>query len=333
MNKQDNQQLRALLSLPPIQPSASTAVVAPEMPPQETVTGDREVDAVLWLQKVVATGNQALIDKALEAARLIKTPMGDLGKRYAVHIARKTGNAFGAALSSFRFGELEDQAKRAIERAARRHEALSRFGNEETLFADTPAETACIAALRRVKRGKHFGYDDAAVAIRFAKHPALVPATIDDCLYAIAYWDALYWLRAATGEHGDAAEQATAHRYYCRDMLARIHPRNAAEALAVLSHLDEDVQDWGTAQPIIRNLIESAWASPWIFSHDAQPDVGVEVITLDMFPGDTFPGRKTYDIDTATREEGMDWTAPDAVFWWMYIPEFPAHPDQEVSAS
>ena len=56
MTLQDNQQLRALLSLPPIQTNASTALSVPEMPPREVVTRDQEIDAVLWLQKVVATG-------------------------------------------------------------------------------------------------------------------------------------------------------------------------------------------------------------------------------------------------------------------------------------
>ncbi len=71
---QDNQAFRALFTLPPIQPSASTSLTVPEMPAPKVVTGDREVDAVLWLQECVRTGHQALIDKALEAAKKITTP-------------------------------------------------------------------------------------------------------------------------------------------------------------------------------------------------------------------------------------------------------------------
>lgn len=256
----DNQQLRELFTLPPIQSSANTALAAPEMPPQQTVTGDREVDAVLWLQQVVKTGNQALIDKALEAAKRITTPMEELGRRYADHIVRSTGNTLGAAFASFGFGDLEDQAKRAVQRAARQHEALSRFGTVDALFANTPAEKACKKALRGLKRADFMGYDGPDAAERFAKHSNLTPATISDCLHVIAYWDALYWLRADTVEHGgDILEQAAAHKYYCRDMMAIIAPRNKAEALAAFEHLLEDGEGIQDRETTLRNLITSGW--------------------------------------------------------------------------
>lgn len=258
----DNQQLRELFTLPPIQPSASTALAVPEMPPQQVVTGDHEVDAVLWLQSVVKTGNQALIDKALEAAKRIATPMKDLGRRYANHIVRATGNAFGAAFASLGFGELEDQAKRAVERAARRHEALSRFGTVDALFDNTPAEDACIAALRRCKRGKHYGYDDAAAMARFNKRPALVPATIDDCLHAIDYWERLYVLRAAAvdGCIGDPLQETSAHDGYCFAMMAALAPRNGVEAMRGFEYaIDEGRLQWSDGPAILRNLITSGW--------------------------------------------------------------------------
>lgn len=257
----DNQQLRELFTLPPIQSSANTALAAPEMPPQQTVTGDREVDAVLWLQQVVKTGNQALIDKALEAAKRITTPMKELGKRYADHIVRTTGNTLGAAFASFGFGDLEGQGKRAVERAALRHEALSRFGTVDALFANTPAEAACIEALRRCKRGKYYGYDDAAAMKRFSKRPALVPATIDDSLHVFDYWDRLYRLRAASVEHaGDHCEQVWAHEAYCFAMMAHLKPRNGAEAMRGFEYvmLDENIEKTN-ADAILRNLITSGW--------------------------------------------------------------------------
>jgi len=257
----DNVEFRALFSLPPISPSASTAISVPEMPPQQTVTGDREVDAVLWLQQVVKTGNQNLIDKAMEAAKRITTPMKTLGERYAQYVARQGGHPLQVAFASFGFGDLEGQAKRAVQEAARRHEALARFGDEDTAFAETPAEKACKKALRGLKRdGKFDSYDDAEALDRFNHTPDLAPATIDDCLYARAYWNKLHWLRAAIGDFGDSRPQGYAHECYCLAMLAHLHPRNAAEALTAFDHLDaDDGTDWERAQPIIRNLIASGW--------------------------------------------------------------------------
>lgn len=57
--------------------------------------------------------------------------------------------------------------------------------------------------------------------------------------------------------------------------------------------------------------------TPWIFNQDAQPDAGVEVIVLDLGPGSDF------DITTAAREHGSDWTDPTCKFWRMPIPPLP----------
>lgn len=321
MTLQDNQQLRALLSLPPIQTSASTALAVPEMPPREVVTGDQEIDAVLWLQKVVATGNRGLIDKALEAAKQIKTPMKDLAKRYTEHVSRASGGHFGAVLATFGFGELEDQAKEAIKRAAlRRDEALSRFGTEEALFAELPAERACRLALKRLKRDDFGMYDDAQACEGFVNRSELVPGTISDCLYAIEFWHHLWSLRhAAVSDASDLPSSAYAHECYAFFMLADIRPRSREEAIAAFEHVqNSDRKGWAETDSILRNLVVSGWASPWVFSQDAQPPVGETVICVDL---DTRNGRT--DVNTATRQEGSDWTDPCS-FWWMPVPPLPA---------
>ena len=40
----DNQALRQLFSLPAIQASTNTSLVVPELPPQDVVTGDKEIE-------------------------------------------------------------------------------------------------------------------------------------------------------------------------------------------------------------------------------------------------------------------------------------------------
>lgn len=255
----NNEKLRELLALPPIQTSASTALVVPQMPPQQVVTGDREVDAVLWLQAVIATGDSDLIDKALESAKAITTPMKELGLRYGQHLARTHG-ALGAAFGSMGFGELEDQAKRAKEKAARRHDALSRFGDEKTLFADTAAEKACKAALRGLKQQEYPYFDPAAAAKRFGAREALRPHTLDDCLYAMEHWDKIDWLRSAWENSGDPWRQVQAHDDYCFAMLANIKPRSQEEAIRALEYLDDDRMDRNEAPAILRNLVVSGWS-------------------------------------------------------------------------
>ena len=257
----NNEAFRALFTLPPMAASTSTALTTTEAPRPEVVTGDQEVDAVLWLQRIVATGDQALIDKAMEAVKRITTPMKTLADRYTAHLVAAGHHSLQVAFASIGFGDLEDQAKRAIKKAGQRHEALARFGDVDTAFAETPAEKACKKAMRGLKRdGKFDRYDDADALERFNRTTDLAPATIDDCLYARAYWNNLYWLRVAIGDFGDLTPQGSAHDSYCHAMLAHLRPRDAAEALAAFNHLDaDDGTDWERAQPIIRNLIASGW--------------------------------------------------------------------------
>lgn len=260
---QDNQAFRALLTLPPIQASASTALTVPETPTPKNITGDREVDAVLWLQECVRTGHQALIDNALQAAKKISTPMEQLGQRYASYLMGQHRSSMMAALGSMGFGNLESQAKGAIERKQKQHVALSRFGTVEALFADTPVEAACKKAMRGLKRAKamSFIYDDPQAAERFSARPDLHPQTLADCLHGLTYWRELYWLRAPFNGYGDGPVYAQAHDDHCFAMLAKLAPRSKDEALAVLECLeDHDATDRKESPAILRNLISGGWA-------------------------------------------------------------------------
>lgn len=320
MTARDNEALRALFTLPPMATSASTAVAVPEVPQQQAVTGDREVDAVLWLQQVVKTGNQALIDKALEAAKRITTPMKTLGERYAQHVARHGGHPLQAAFASFGFGDLEDQAERAVRKAHDRHEALSRFGTLDALSADTPAEAICIQLCKRVRKDPNGFIDEAAAEKRLLTRPELVPATISDCLLALRYWDDIYRLRNAAIEwYGDAPQECAAHEWLCFGMLAKFPPKSGAEAMEVFDYLEtSDRMGMVETPAILRNLIGSGarHVSQWIHTQDAVPDIGERVVCLDD-PNDLS------SADMATRDEDSHWTDPGATWYWMRLPPLP----------
>lgn len=263
-HQHSNQAFRALFTLPPVQESSSTALTVPETPAPKTVTGDRELDAVLWLQECVRTGHQALIDNALRAAKKITTPMKELEQRYANYLMGQHRNPMMAALGSMNFGNLESQAKNAIERLQKQHVALSRFGTVEALFSDTAPEAACKKALRGVKRikdGIFNDYDMEQVAERFAKNPDLQPNTLTDCLHGRDYWYQLYWLRAAFDGVGDLPAHAQAHDDHCFAMLAKISPRSKDESVTVLEHMEEHGdEDRKESHAILRNLIAGGWA-------------------------------------------------------------------------
>ncbi|XBT44595.1 hypothetical protein ABNP32_03385 [Pseudomonas viridiflava] len=252
----DNEQHRALFTLPPISASTETLPSVPELPPQEVVTGDKEVDAVLWLRSIINTGQALLIDRAMEGAKKIKTPLDVLEKRYTAHLmATNPGHPF-AAMSSFGFADLEALATRAIERHRLRLEGNARFG--DALLADTEAETFCIDALRGLEATGQLGdFDKSEVAVRFNAHPELLPHTLADCLYELGYWDHLYRLRNAVDrDASDGPPDATARDWFVFGLLAQIRPRDKTEALAVFRYLIASQRDdMAESEAILCNLI------------------------------------------------------------------------------
>ncbi|CAI3796648.1 hypothetical protein GLGCALEP_01606 [Pseudomonas sp. MM221] len=236
INLTDNLAHRALFTLPPIRPSAETAPAVQVLPEQKVVTGDKEVDAVLWLREVIKTGQAGPIATALDAAAKIKTPLKEIEQRYVEYVKNSSGNNPFAVMFSFGFADLEGLAKGSLEKAALASEAQARFEGE-TIFEDTPAEQFCEKALKRCKGFKsYFENDKTQVAKRFRKHADLMPHTLDDCLHEIAYWDRLYVLRHAVGEWGDGMHEAIARDWFVQGLLSEIKPRNKDEALRVLDY-------------------------------------------------------------------------------------------------
>ena len=249
----DNPAHRALFSLPPIQASTSTALATPALPPQKAITGDEELDAVLWLRSVIQTGQSALIEKAMLAAKRIKTPLPELEKRYTQHLmAANPGNVF-ATFASFGFADLQALAKASVSKLAKQNEAAARFG--DALFADTPAEQFCMEALAGLKRGRMLEFNQQAVNVRFKARLDLMPHTLSDCLHELTYWNALYRLRSSMGS-GDSAPEAGAREAFVFRCLASIRARTKTEAVAVFRYLaDEERMDDKETEAILLNLI------------------------------------------------------------------------------
>ena len=252
----DNQAHRQLFSLPPILVSESTALTVPTLPPQDVVTGDKELDAVLWLRQVIKTGQAELIGKAMEAAKRIKTPLKELEDKYMKHLVSRNPGNWTVVFETFGFADLDGLAEKSTTKLSRQHEAVSRFGSVDALFADTPAEQFCIATLKGLKRKSDFGdYDDAQADARFKARADLMPNTLSDCLAEMAYWHDLYTLRNAHGA-GDSGPQAYARECFAFRSLAHIRPHTKPEAVAVLRYLAaSERMDSDETDAILLNLV------------------------------------------------------------------------------
>lgn len=252
----DNARHRELFTLPPVRASAQTLPANVELPPQLQVTGDLEIDAVLWLREVIDTGQSGMIAHALEAAKRIKTPPKDLEKRYTRFLQAANPDNMLAALGSFGFADLEDLAKKTIAREGLRAEAKARFG--DGLFDNTDAEEFCVEALAELDATGAYGeYDTAEAEAAFLQRADLAPNTLSDCLHELNYWDVLYRLRHAVDRYcGDGLLETRAREQFVFGQLARKRSRAKSEAVEVFRYLvDAERMDQSETKAILLNLI------------------------------------------------------------------------------
>ena len=250
----DNPRHRAMFTLPPRQNCRETLPAAPELPPQQVVTGDKEIDALLWLRQVIETGDPGRIEQAKEAAGRITTPLDDLERRYGRWLVVSAGHVM-AGLGSIGFANLDGLAERTIKRQAREGEAIGRFGDQ--LWYDTPAEVFCLEALRTVERVE-WDYPPEQVADRFKAIPELMPHTLSDCLHELAYWNDLHYLRKACDTSSDYEHrmESSARDWFIFGLLAELRPRTREEAKNAFRYLmTSDRQDMPEAEQILENLV------------------------------------------------------------------------------
>lgn len=247
----DNKKHRLMFTLPAIKHSTSTQLAAFVLPPQRTVTGDLEIDAVLWLREVIATGDPLAIDRALQAVANIKTPLAEIEKRYTDHLIKHSnGNVF-STFASFGFADIEGHVKRSKTTARLRHEAAARFGNDPDLM--TEAERWVIRVLDGVDV-ELLDSDSSEIANRFKQRPELMPHTLADCLHELSFWDELYLLKQAAD--GEPAQECYERGYFVFELMAQIRPRNREEATAVLRYIiDHERKDDRSADAILINLV------------------------------------------------------------------------------
>ena len=259
----DNTTLRAFFRLPEPVASACTDLQPPVAPPQPVaVTGDKDLDAVLWLRQVVQTGDAALIDKAMQAAERIQTPAKELEKRYGDFLMRESGgNTMRAVFGSMGFADLKGLAERTLDKQARKREALARFGSEQAVFAENVQEQFCVDALALVpvvtESWGGRGYDPAQANAAFTHHQDMAPNTLADCLHELEFWDALYHLRSGWDNAGDDLPEVSARRHYIEaHCLASIRPKTRDEAKTVLRYMAaHEMFDRNETDAVLENLV------------------------------------------------------------------------------
>jgi len=250
----DNPTHRALFSLPPVKESTQILPATVQSPPlPRRVTCDAEVDAVLWLRKVIETGDESLIGKARIAFGHIKTPLSELQERYTRFMQEAQPGNLLAGLLFTQFDEIDRLAQAAINKAALRREAYARLGDK---LEDTPAEQFCLNSLRGLEPESMGFLSNTEVADRFKVHTNLMPQTLNDCLHELAYWNHLYRLRNAADPDWQPYQEVDAREIFTFSCMALIRPRSTEEAVSVLRFMaDNGMMGQPDTDAILMNLV------------------------------------------------------------------------------
>ena len=242
------------LPAPALAVSDTTEVAVVEPPPRIAQTGDRGVDAFLWLREMVDTGQPALIQHAVELAAKVDSKQRQEIERAYTHAMVALHGKFVGALKSVGFCNIEGRAERALKEKAERDKAVSIFGDGE--YFTTPQERFCIDALEGMTQSNPGFYDLQEIETSFNKHKELMPWTLADCIRELEYWRELYHYKYALFDC-ELDPETYAREDYVRLLMGRIKPRSKEETRQVWEYMIfHEWQDYHTAfHPIAENLL------------------------------------------------------------------------------
>jgi hypothetical protein len=262
--KPGNPEHRRLFAIPHPKPSDSTALAVPQLPEARTVTGDREVDAMLWLKEVCQTARDvAIVDRALEAAAKIQTPAKAIEDRYVAWLRLQPElHPLQIAFASIGIADIERHAETARERIAKHAEGMAAFGSYEVAMNDTPAERMVFETVGAVLDGEELwrAKSDRLGAL-FTE--SVNPATLTECMAELRYWQWLHDIRWRMGqtEHPDEFQgdddRIDARRWFVEGLLTELAPVDRAEAIHVADGLKSVVDEAERRAEILEHLLRT----------------------------------------------------------------------------
>jgi hypothetical protein len=238
----ENPEHQRLFAIPQGAPSASTALTVQHLPEQVCVTGDREVDACLWLGQVCRTATDLrVLDKALEASTRLTTSADVLEKRYRDWLVARPGAHALAGLSAFGLADIQRKVKQARERIRVNAEGRVVFGSYEAAMAHTPAEQMLAETVGELPEGSDdFWWKWSTEQLAEVFSQAVNPASLAECVTELQYWQWLYRIRKHMcltkylgGDYPDPEPLVSIRERYVEKLLTVLKPFDRAEARVV----------------------------------------------------------------------------------------------------
>ncbi|MBU3893064.1 hypothetical protein KH388_10145 [Serratia rubidaea] len=253
----DNPEHRVLFTIPERKYSTAVAVPKP-LPPQRTITGDKQTDAYLWVLEVIKTGEPAHIAAAEEALKKLTITPKLAQENYTLYLQAQ-GAGWTSVFSTMWMDSPQhyiDQAKAQYEKACA---VRGVFGSYEAVMEPTEAERRMLAEYGDVYDDECYGWsdeerqqgsisgnrvleawDERRAASKGFADILPTPYTLSDVVREFEYWSWLCSMRSAARKEIDPAgyddgDGPIADREDWLDkQLEVLRPRDQREALAVL---------------------------------------------------------------------------------------------------
>ncbi|KMW73327.1 hypothetical protein TI10_09605 [Photorhabdus luminescens subsp. luminescens] len=254
----DNLKHKTLFAIP--EPSYSTALATVKpLPVQRKITGNKQVDAYLWVLEVIKTNESAHLDAAEEALKKLKITPKEAQKKYSDYLMKSGVHAFQIAFGTISMDNPQgyiDRAKEQIKEAVKVRASFASY--EAALELTEPEKLMLVGELAEIYEPFYYWnekeqaegcmYGDRvnetdklrkATAKGFTEQLP-EPHTLSDVIREFLYWDWLYQMRNVAAKELDPGGYGIDERNYIYDRedylegrLAVIPAMNRQEAIDV----------------------------------------------------------------------------------------------------
>ncbi|MFB1489355.1 MULTISPECIES: hypothetical protein [unclassified Thiocapsa] len=261
-----NLEHQRLFTIPEPLYSNETALTVPTLPEQTIVTGDREIDACLWLCEVCRTArNPHVLDLVLEAAERITTPSEEIERRYREWLQYQPNmDPLVMAFATFDMANIEVKVKKARERINNYNEYAAIFGSYPEAMMPTPAEQMVMHTIGALPDGDPWRLKQDTRKELFTR--SVNPTTLSEVAAELRYWSWLNQVRdimrrtEQPGTFGpEDSEEIYVRRVWVEGLLRELQPQNASEALHIIDEVKSGLID--------NNSIDDAALHAEVFEH------------------------------------------------------------------
>lgn len=251
--RRSNPEHQRLFTIPDPLCSNKTSLKEVILPEQQSVTGDREVDACLWLANVCKTARDPhVLDLVLEAAQHITTPSEELEQRYVDWLKLQPNiHPLQMAFASMGMGNIEEKVEAARKRIAQYQEGAAIFGSYQQALLPTPAEQMVEHTAGELPEGDSWRLTQAQCATLFVR--SVNPVALTEVAAELRYWNWLYQTRwrmqqtEAPDEYmPDDPPVIEARRQWVEGLLCELQPQNPQEVLDIIQAVRSGLVDTGS---------------------------------------------------------------------------------------